>query len=369
MAAMTKILGGWFRKYLSDPQGVILAILLLGGTAVVIFLGDMLAPVFASVVIAYLLEPVVSAMVRRGVPRLPSVLFVFVMFLALLLFLFLGLVPLLSKQITQLVQELPNMIAQGQRALLLLPERYPNFITAEQVKELTTAIRSGVTALGQNLLSVSVASITQFVGLLLYMVLMPVLVFFFLRDKEQLHGWVVRYLPRERGVATQVWREMDHQIGNYVRGKLTEILVVGVVSFIVFSAMGLKYAMLLGALVGLSVVVPYIGAVVVTFPVVVIAYFQWGWSAGFAYLVAAYIVIQVLDGNVLVPWLFSEAVNLHPVAIIVAVLLFGGFWGFWGVFFAIPLATLVKAVMNAWPRSITDGPDVVDDIQGRASHG
>jgi putative permease len=214
-----------------------------------------------------------------------------------------------------------------------------------------------------------VASITQMASVLLYVVLLPVLVFLFLRDKDQLHGWFMRLLPKERGVATQVWREMDHQIGNYVRGKFTEILIVGVVSFIVFATMGLKYAMLLGALVGLSVVIPYIGAVVVTFPVVVIAYFQWGWSAGFAYLTLAYVVIQVLDGNVLVPWLFSEAVNLHPVAIIVAVLLFGGIWGFWGVFFAIPLATLVKAVITAWPRSTVEGPDVVDGISDRVSHG
>ncbi len=83
---------------------------------------------------------------------------------------------------------------------------------------------------------------------------------------------------------------------------------------------------------------------------ILIAWFQWGWSADFLWLAVAYFVIQVLDGNVLVPLLFSEAVNLHPVAIIVAILVFGGLWGFWGVFFAIPLATLVQAVIRAWPR-------------------
>jgi len=60
-------------------------------------------------------------------------------------------------------------------------------------------------------------------------------------------------------------------------------------------------------------------------------------------------VIQMLDGNVLVPLLFSEAVDLHPVAIVIAVLFFGGLWGLWGVFFAIPLATLVNAILSAWP--------------------
>ena len=107
--------------------------------------------------------------------------------------------------------------------------------------------------------------------------------------------------------------------------------------------------MLLGLVVGLSVIVPYIGATVVTFPVLLVGWFQWGWGVDLGWLAMAYLIIQALDGNVLVPLLFSEVVSLHPVAIILAILVFGGFWGFWGVFFAIPLATLVNAVIQAWP--------------------
>ncbi len=351
---MTGILNRWMRKYFSHPEAVILAVLLVLGFAVVLLLGNMLAPVFASAVIAYLLESLVAALTRRGIPRLPAVLLVFSVFLACLLFLFLGLAPLLSQQISQLAQELPNMIAKGQRTLLLLPERYPNFLTEDQVRELIGAVRANATHLGQALLSVSLASLTQFFTLLVYLVLLPVLVFFFLKDKEKLLGWAMSYLPRERGVATQIWHEMEQQIGNYVRGKFAEILIVGA-SYVAFALLGLNYAMLLGALVGVSVIIPYVGAVAVTVPVTLIAFFQWGWTAPFGYLALTYLVIQALDGNVLVPWLFSEAVNLHPIAIIVAVLLFGGLWGFWGVFFAIPLATLVKAVVNAWPRSAPEG--------------
>jgi len=289
-------------------------------------------------------------LVRRGVPRLPAVLLVFLVFMAFLLFLLLGLAPLLSQQVSQLVQELPSMIAQGQQALLLLPERYPNFLTADQVREIITALRANATHLGQTLLSLSLASISQFFTLLVYLVLLPVLVFFFLKDKEKILGWLVGYLPKERGIATQIWHEMELQIGNYVRGKFAEILIVGLATYIAFAFLQLNYAMLLGALVGLSVIIPYVGAVVVTFPVLLIAFFQWGWTASLGYLTLTYLVIQALDGNLIVPWLFSEAVNLHPIAIIVAVLLFGGLWGLWGVFFAIPLATLVKAVVHAWPR-------------------
>jgi putative permease len=143
--------------------------------------------------------------------------------------------------------------------------------------------------------------------------------------------------------------EMNDQIANYIRGKFIEMLVVGVVTYIVFLVFGLKYAELLALLVGLSVLIPYIGAAAVTIPVVLVAFYQYGTQSEFVYVVVAYLIVQALDGNVLVPLLFSEAVNLHPLAIIIAVLFFGGIWGFWGIFFAIPLATLVKAIINAWP--------------------
>ena len=148
----------------------------------------------------------------------------------------------------------------------------------------------------------------------------------------------------------KIWLEMNQQIANYVRGKAIEILLVGATSYVAFVILGLNYALLLALAVGLSVVIPYIGAVVVTIPVVLIGYFQWGFTYELLYLTIVYFVIQALDGNVLVPVLFSEAVKLHPVAIILSVLVFGGIWGFWGVFFAIPLATLVKAIGNAWPQ-------------------
>ncbi|HEY5790163.1 MAG TPA: AI-2E family transporter, partial [Gammaproteobacteria bacterium] len=129
-----------------------------------------------------------------------------------------------------------------------------------------------------------------------------------------------------------------------------EILIVGSVSYATFLALGLQYSVLLATLVGFSVLIPYIGAAVITLPVALVAFFQWGWGWDFGQVMIAYAVIQALDGNVLVPLLFSEVVDLHPIAIIVAVLFFGGIWGFWGVFFAIPLATLVQAVLSAWPR-------------------
>lgn len=341
----------WFRRHFSDPQLVILALLLIIGSVLIIILGGMLAPVLASVVLAYLLEGLVGFMERHRIPRLIAVLSVFFTFMIFLLFLLLGLFPLLWQQVGQLFQQLPSMISWSQRELMRLPERYPDFISAQQVLDLISVLRSELGSLGQRILSLSVASVRSLISILVYIFLMPLLTFFFLKDKYRLVQWFTGFLPDNRSLVTEVWREVDQQIGNYIRGKFWEILIVWAASYLIFAILELQFAILISFFVGLSVLIPYIGAIVMVLPVASISYFQWGLCSHFAYVVAAYVVIQILDGNVLVTLLFSEVVNLHPIAIIVAVLVFGGIWGFWGVFFAIPLATLVQAVLKAWSRS------------------
>lgn len=358
-----QVITEWFKTYFSDPQAILLTVLLAVLFGVIISFGYMLAPVLASVVIAYLLEGIVRAMQNRGAPRFRVVLIVFLGFMAFLVFLLFGLTPLLWAQAVELARELPNYINRGQQMLLQLPQHYA-FISEEQVTEINRALRGEITAMGQHILSLSFSSIPGLITVIVYLVLVPLLVFFFLKDKERLLGWFTGFLPEERGLAVSVWHEVDQQIGNYVRGKFWEILVVGTVTTVVFGLMGLKYAMLLGVLVGFSVLIPYIGAAVVTLPVAVVAYFQWGWASMFAWVMLAYGIIQALDGNVLVPLLFSEVVNLHPVAIIVAILFFGGIWGFWGVFFAIPLATLVSAILSAWPRPGEGPPEGEAEADG-----
>ncbi|MCP4695737.1 MAG: AI-2E family transporter [Gammaproteobacteria bacterium] len=346
---MIQVVSLWFRRYLSDPQAVLLVILLLLGFTVLYTMGGMLAPVLAGVIIAFLLEGTISYMSAR-LPRMLAVWFAFLGFVAVLLFLLVVLLPLLSYQLSQVIQESPKWVTQGKQLLMQLPERYPEFISIAQIESLNTEINNGIAEVGQVMVSYSISSIPALITLLVYLILVPILVFFFLKDKALLLLWFGGFLPVERPVAKRVWAEMMQQMGNYVRGKLYEVFIVGSVSYVVFALMGLNYSPLLGALVGVSVFVPYLGAAVVTFPVALVAYFQWGLGPDFGWLLLAYGIIQALDGNVLVPLLFSEAVNLHPIAIIVAVLAFGGLWGFWGVFFAIPLGTLVKSLLVAWPR-------------------
>jgi putative permease len=349
-----KMITDWFRQQSGNPQVVFLALFLAGLFVVVILMGNMLAPLLAAVVIAYLLEGLVTVLEKSNLPRLIAVLVVYFAFLLFVVLILFGLLPLLSTQATQFVQQIPNMLNVGQEVLLKLPERYPEIVSAQQIDEIMVLIRTELTSWGQQLLSVSLASVMGLITVLIYLILMPILVFFLMKDKDSLVTWASHFAPSEHQLVSEVWSEVDRQIGNYVRGKFWEILIVWFACVVTFSVLGLEYTMLLSVLVGLSVLIPFVGAAVVTIPVVFVAWFQWGFGSEFFTLLIAYLIIQGLDGNLLVPTLFSEVNNLHPVAIIAAVLIFGGLWGVLGVFFAIPLATLVHAVLNAWPRSAQD---------------
>jgi len=346
---MLEIFEKWYRRYFFEEESILLLVLLSIAVALLVTIGDILAPILASIVLAYLAQGASTRLQSLGAPAWLGVMVSYLLFLGVFFGVTLGLLPLVWRQLVGLAREMPAMLDNIQRFLLVLPERYPDLVTGEQLREMMAAARSEVGDLGQQLVTRTLATIPGLLTVMVYMILIPVLVFFLLKDRDQIMRWMGGFLPAQRPLLSKIWNEMDVQVANYARGKVLEMLIVGAVSYFAFVWLGLNYAALLGLLVGLSVIVPYIGATLVTLPVVAVGFFQWGLTPEFYWLVAVYFVIQILDGNVLVPLLFSEAVNLHPVAIILAVLFFGGIWGMWGVFFAIPLATLIKAVINAWP--------------------
>ena len=347
---MGKLFRDWYNQHFSDPQVALLSFLLIAGFSTIIFAGKLLTPLLAAIIIAYLLDGGVAFLQSRKVPRFIAVISVFSLFILLFLLVLFVLAPLMISQATQFVLDIPQMIAKGQQALMELPEKHPQLINEQTVREFLIGIRSQVTKFSQQVLSFSLSSVVDLLSFMVYLIVVPLLVFFFLKDKDSILVWFQSFLPKERQLVTRVWFEVNRKIAGYVRGKFMEILIAWCVSYVTFLFLGLNYAMLLSFIVGISVLIPYVGAAIATLPIAIIAYSQWGYNSDFISVIVAYAIIQFLDGNLLVPLLFSGMVNLHPAAIIVAVLFFGGLWGFWGVFFAIPLATLIHAVLNAWPK-------------------
>ena len=350
---MLKVFSRWYNQIFAEEEALILFLMIAVILLLMMTLGNVLAPFVASAIFAFLLEGLVASLQRWGMPRLAALCLTYVLFVGGFLVMLVFVLPLAWRQMLALFNEFPGMLGAVQESLIGLQQTFSGIISEKQLEQWATVANEEFTRLGQKVLSVSVSKLPNIVGIMIYLVLVPILVFFMLLDKDKILAWMAAFLPAERPLMHEVWVEMNKQVANYARGKAIEILVVGLVTYAAFSIMGLAYAALLSLLVGLSVLIPYIGAAVVTIPVALVGFFQWGWTNEFFTLIIVYGVIQALDGNVLVPLLFSEAVNLHPIAIILGVLVFGGIWGLWGVFFAIPLTTLIKALLQSWPRTAT----------------
>ena len=139
---MIELVSDWYKRHFSHPQAVLLVVLLVAGFILVIIFGDMLAPVLAALVIAYLLEGSVYYLETHGLSRIVAVTIVFTVFLTILAFLVVGLAPIVSRQLTNFVHDLPRMVSQWRELLLRLPETYPNSITTPQIDEVINTIRS-----------------------------------------------------------------------------------------------------------------------------------------------------------------------------------------------------------------------------------
>ena len=345
---MRSLLNKFIKRFFSNEESVYFAILLIFSFFFIILFGNVLLPVIISIVIAFLLNGFMTTLIKYNMSQKLSLSLTLIVFFGFYLSLFMAL-PSIGTEINNLLQNLPIIVSSFQQNLIEMN----NYFSEEEIDQIFANLSNQISALLSSALGQLAGTISLMFNAILYAIMIPLMVFFFLKDKSILLPIASIILPKENGFMQSVFAEMNDQLFNYVTGKFIEMLLVATASYILFAFLGLPYAVLIAILVGLSVIIPIFGAILVTIPVVLIGLYEWGLAENFYWLLGFYLLIQILDGNVLVPILFSTRNNLHPVVIIIAVLFFGGIWGFWGLFFAIPLATFVKAIINSWPEPIS----------------
>ena len=345
---MKDLLEKFMARFFSNEESIFFGLLLLLCSIFILLFGDILLPVFISIVIAFLLNGLLKSFESLKISSTISLLLTLVIFFGFYLSIFITL-PSLGSQINSLLQNLPAIVVAFQETLGELAETYGDVFSEEDINSLFLNFSDQVNNLLSQALGQLAGTISFMFSAVLYAILIPIMVFFFLKDKTILLPMLTGFLPKKRGFMNSVFSEMNGQLYNYVTGKVIEMTIVALCSYVVFALFGLPYAVLMAILVGLSVVIPFFGAILVTIPVAFLGLYEWGLNSQFLWFMSSYLLIQVLDGNVLVPFLFSTRNNLHPVVIIITILFFGGIWGFWGLFFAIPLATFIKAIFNSWP--------------------
>ena len=351
---MLEEINNLFKKIFSNEETLVFSILVISAFLILFFLGSILTPFLISIIFAYLLIGMQSRFESYGLKSSIALFLTYSIFLLLGIALMVWLAPLLYQQLQAIVLEVPKWLSSFRLFAQDIPAKYPDLVSSDQITVFLESLSGQISTLSQDFIKASIAGIQNTATIAINLILLPILVFFFLCDRESIISGFLSILPKERSMLKNVWVEMDEQLSNYARGKAIEIVIVGSAAAIIFMYFGLEYVALLSVLVGFSVLIPFLGAFIVTIPVAAVGLLQLGLTFEFSLLMGSYLALQILDGNLLVPILFSDAVKLHPVAIILAVFVFGSLFGFWGVFFAIPIATLIKAIWNAWPDMLTD---------------
>ena len=340
----------WFNRTFACPEALGLFFTVLFGFLMIEFFGGFLTPVIMSVIFAYLLVGPVRWLQACRCPHIIAVLIVYLLFVGLFILIFLFFLPTLWRQASVLVSQIPQVFSHAQIWLDAFQKNHPNYFSESQLIQAMDDLRSQTTRVGQWLLSHSLSSLPNVIQILVYLILVPLLLFFFLKDRGQIITWFKQFMPKHPGLVMKVWGEFNLKMAAYVRGRCIEILIVFAVLCGIYAWFGLPYFVSLSAVFAISQLIPIIGGVVTTIPIMIIALMHWGLEPIFFAFMFVHTLVYALDGNVLVPLLFAEFMDLHPVVIILSVMAFAALWGIWGAFFAIPLATLIDIILREWPR-------------------
>jgi putative permease len=352
---MIKLIKDWYTDNFTDPNQVSLALVLIFSIIVTYILVQTIAPILVAIVLAYMLEGLVQHLMKiTTATRHFSVIVVFLLFLIISILTLFMLLPLLLDQLTLLVKSLPEIFNKSKQLILGLYDEN-EYIPKDYINNIFLGLQGETSKVGNSIFTFSLASAGGLFAIIVYAILVPIMIFFMLFDKEIINSWIARFFPKKLELTRRAYLELNLKIGNYIRCKFIEIMIVWISSFILFFSLGLNYSLLLSFLCGLSVIIPYVGMIAVTIPIILVAYFQWALGSEFWYVIIGHLLIQAVDGNVVVPILFSDAVNIHPFAILLSILFFGSVWGIWGVFFAIPLAVLISTILNVWPERPATG--------------
>ncbi|MBF0271732.1 MAG: AI-2E family transporter [Magnetococcales bacterium] len=352
---MPPLIAAYLEKF-HNPQLMGLLLALLGAILTINLFGSALAPYFTAVIMAYLLEGMVRPLERVRMPRMVAVMVVFSLFILIASAIFLILTPALVRELSRVSTEIPKITETLKALMQQITLSASGWIDSPFAESMLLGLVEKSQGWAADSISMLLkGGLPGLVSVLIYLFLVPFLIFFFMKDKTALLTAFSRYLPRERTLLKRVLSEVNVGVGGYIRGKFWEMLLLGSASYLGFVLIGFQYAFLVAVLTGLSVLIPFLGLAAVTLPVILLGILQWGITWEAAHPLIVYGILQLVDGNLIAPMILGETVQVHPTTIMLAVLFFGSLWGVAGVFFAVPLAVLVKSVLEV---TVADDPVV-----------
>jgi len=314
-------------------------------------LSPMLTPFFVAGLLAYLGDPLVDRLEKMKLSRTLSVTIVFVTISLIILIFFLFFVPMLEMQIKRLGEKLPSyldwsfgMVGSYLQANLGVD---PSVLEGEKLKSIISSNWQQTGGLIKNVIQTISKSGFMIVGWIGTLALIPVLLFYLLRDWDNLVAYIHDLLPRSvEPTVTQIAKESDEVLGAFLRGQFMVMIALSILYWLGLSLIGLDFALLIGFVAGFVSFVPYLGLIVGITIAGIAVLFQTQDPTNLLWVLAVFVVVQVIEGSVLTPWLVGERIGLHPVAVIFAVLAGGQLFGFLGVLLALPVAAILAVIMR-----------------------
>lgn len=327
---------------------VVWSLLFLGLTGIILafYLLPLFLPLLLGLILAYLLEPVIDSLEQRAVPRRIGIIIVFAFIAVIIVLAGLYLIPALSEQILELSQILPLRFLELKERLLSLSVK----LSGGRGKKLSEAFLQEISQQAEEFaISVGayvVASVPKVLQSLFIFFVSLVLAYYFLSDRKKIIESLYRIFPLSlRRQVKGILEEINASLGGYLRGLLIVGFLVGLLGFLAMLILGVRYALLIGIIVGFTNLIPYFGPVIGAIPGVILAFLS-SPSKGL-WAILAFTIVQQIDNVILTPKIVGDHTGLHPITVIMAVLAGERLWGFGGMLVAVPLVAIIKSTLQA----------------------
>ena len=313
-------------------------------------LGPILAPFMFAAILAYICDPLVDRLQRRRVPRTLATLIVLLLLIGLFVLLMLIMVPLFQKEAALLTERLPGYItALNEKLIPWLNAKLGLKLDLDfqGFKQNITEYVQGTDGLASKVFSSLKIGGMVLVGFLVNMILVPVVLFYLLRDWDKLVEKIDHLIPRRwHDRVTTIAREIDAVLSEFLRGQISVMLLMSVFYVLGLWLAALEFALPIGIITGMLVFVPYVGMITGLLLASLAALMQFQSLPGMVWVWVVFVVGQLLEGMVVTPWLVGDRIGLHPVAVIFALLAFGQIFGFFGVLLALPVSAALLVALR-----------------------
>lgn len=319
-------------KYIFSPIGVIISTLFL--------------PILVSGFLFYMFNPLVLFLEKRKVPRLLSVILIFIAFIAIVALAVIQIGPILTDQIAELAKALPGYWSDFEKWLSGITKNPPlNDLDIKDelekanisVPQIMNSVLNGVSA--------GIGAIASFLtSFVMILVTVPFILLYMFKDGHRFMDSVEKFFPKViRPDAKKIIQEMNKTLSSYISSQALDCLFVGIFTFIGYLIIGQPYGLLFALIAGVTNIIPYLGPVIGAAPAVIVALFTSPFQALLVIIVV--VIVQQIDGNVLQPLIMGRSLKIHPLTIIVILLVAGNLAGLLGMVLGVPLYAVVKTVI------------------------